>query len=123
MDSTANVHAIADMEKVASMPLNQDTDPQRVSGTNMMRHRPAPLQQPGASFTGRGLHGKGAPSPLGKSAEGLVSPFARSQVQSPNVLSPRLILLWFACPLLHAMPVEHSVHGSVLLFEIEFWFS
>ena len=83
MDNTLTAHAVADLEKVASMPLNQDIDLRRISGTNMMRHRPPPLQQPGASFTGRGVHGKGAPSPLGKSAEGLTSPFARVQVQSP----------------------------------------
>lgn len=91
VDGAVIAHAIADMEKVASMPLNHDTDLRQVSGTNMMRYRPAPLQPPGGSFTGRGVHGKGAPSPLGKSAEALTSPFARAQVQPPK--APCLILL------------------------------
>ncbi|KAL3131896.1 hypothetical protein ABBQ38_007601 [Trebouxia sp. C0009 RCD-2024] len=69
------------MEKAASAPLNPDTDGLGRPGsrTNMMRFRPAPLQQPGGSFTGRGPQGKGPLSPMGKSAEGVVSPFARTQ--------------------------------------------
>ena len=71
------------MEKAASVPLNQEGDLRRSgSKTNMMRFRPPPLQQPGASYTGRGGQGKGVMSPLGKSSEGVVSPFARAQVQA-----------------------------------------
>lgn len=92
VNGTMTAHAIADLEKAASMPLNQDTDLQRISGTNMMRYRPAPLQPPGGSFTGKGVHGKGAPSPLGKPAEALTSPFARAQVQPPKTVLFHLLL-------------------------------
>lgn len=75
--------ALADMEKAASMPLNQEADSRQPgSKSNLMRFRPPPLQQPGGSFTGRGAQGRGVMSPLGKSTEGIVSPFAGAQVQS-----------------------------------------
>lgn len=79
----------AGMEKAASAPLNPDPDGLGRPGsrTNMMRFRPAPLQQPGGSFTGRGPQGKGPLSPIGKSAEGVVSPFARTQVQKLSEFS------------------------------------
>ena len=65
------------------MALNEEAEVGRVSDsrTNMRRFRPPPLQQLGGSFTSRGGQAKGSLSPLGKPAEGIVSPFARAQVQ------------------------------------------
>ena len=71
------------MGKELSVPLNQELEVQRPqSTTNLSRFRPPPLQQPGGPLIGKGTQSKGVTSPLGKSAEGALSPFARVQVQS-----------------------------------------
>ncbi|KAL0050237.1 hypothetical protein WJX82_006955 [Trebouxia sp. C0006] len=70
----------AGIEKEFSVPLNQELEMQRPhSTTNLSRFRPPPLQQPGGPLTGKGPQSKGVTSPLGKSAEGPLSPFARVQ--------------------------------------------
>ena len=73
---------LSGLEKELSVPLNQESEMQRPhSTTNLSRFRPPPLQQPGGPLVGKGLQSKGVTSPLGKSAEGALSPFARVQVQ------------------------------------------
>ena len=74
---------LSGLEKELSVPLNLELELQRPhSTTNLSRFRPPPLQQPGAPLVGKGPQSKGLTSPLGKSAEGPLSPFARVQVRS-----------------------------------------
>ncbi len=70
------------MEKELSVHSNQESETQRPqSTTNLSRFRPPPLQQLRGPLIGKGPQSKGVISPLGKSAEGALSPFARVQVQ------------------------------------------
>ena len=82
-------------EKELSVPLNLELEMQRPhSTTNLSRFRPPPLQQPGGPLTGKGPQSKGVTSPLGKSAEGPLSPFARVQVQSHTCPSVCMRGVW-----------------------------